>query len=138
MVRFRDGVRGPVGGSSLCERFRRLFDLSENKLGSVAEAQSSDRWLWLHDPDHSYFVRGAYQLLTSQDSVTLDAVTILYGTNSSLLQQVVLEHAGLFYSSFGLLAFGLCGRKEIIEYSEAQQVLLINCWIRSSCFPICG
>ncbi|PNX83583.1 ribonuclease H, partial [Trifolium pratense] len=29
--------------------------------------------MWLHDPDHSYSVRGTYQLLTSQDSVILDA-----------------------------------------------------------------
>ncbi|MCI62163.1 hypothetical protein A2U01_0083420, partial [Trifolium medium] len=38
------------------------------------QAQSSDRWKWQPDPDKCYFVRGAYQLLTSQDSVTLDDV----------------------------------------------------------------
>ncbi|GAU40914.1 hypothetical protein TSUD_297200 [Trifolium subterraneum] len=33
----------------------------------------SDRWLWQPDSGIGYSVRGAYQLLTSQDSVTLDA-----------------------------------------------------------------
>jgi hypothetical protein len=28
-------------------------------------------WRWQPDPDTSYFVRGAYQLLTTQDSFTL-------------------------------------------------------------------
>ncbi|MCI56072.1 heat-shock protein, partial [Trifolium medium] len=37
------------------------------------QAQFSDRWQWQPDPDKGYSVRGAYQLLTSQDSVTLDA-----------------------------------------------------------------
>ncbi|MCI70793.1 O-acyltransferase WSD1, partial [Trifolium medium] len=32
-----------------------------------------DRWQWQPDPDTRYSVRSAYQLLTSQDSVTLDA-----------------------------------------------------------------
>ncbi|MCH83418.1 O-acyltransferase WSD1, partial [Trifolium medium] len=36
-------------------------------------ARSSDRWQWQPNPDKGYSVRGAYQLLTSQDSVTLDA-----------------------------------------------------------------
>ncbi|MCI61632.1 helicase-like protein, partial [Trifolium medium] len=35
--------------------------------------QSSNRWHWQPDPDAGYTVRGAYQLLTSQDSVTLSA-----------------------------------------------------------------
>ncbi|MCI73760.1 receptor-like protein kinase ANXUR2, partial [Trifolium medium] len=43
-----------------------LFNLS-------LQAQSSDRWHWQLDPDIGNSVRGAYQLLTSQDSVTLDA-----------------------------------------------------------------
>jgi hypothetical protein len=29
--------------------------------------------LWQHDPDRDYSVRSAYQLLTSQQPVTLDA-----------------------------------------------------------------
>jgi hypothetical protein len=33
---------------------------------------SSDRWQWQPDHDRGYTVRGAYQLLTSHDSVTLD------------------------------------------------------------------
>ncbi|MCI37386.1 cysteine-rich receptor-like protein kinase, partial [Trifolium medium] len=39
--------------------------------------QSSDKWQWHLDPDRGYPVRGAYQLLTSQESVTLDAVEYL-------------------------------------------------------------
>ncbi|PNX95466.1 cysteine-rich receptor-like protein kinase [Trifolium pratense] len=36
------------------------------------QAQSSDRWQWQPDPDTSYIVRGAYHLLTTLDSITLD------------------------------------------------------------------
>jgi hypothetical protein len=54
------------------------------------------------------------------------------------IQQVDLEHADLFCNSFGLPTFGLCGQKEIIDYLEAQQALLINCWTRSNFFPIGG
>ncbi|CAJ2651349.1 unnamed protein product [Trifolium pratense] len=101
-----------VDGTTLRERFGRLFDLAENKSASVAEmfmrgwgiggeawvwrrqlraweeelvgeCQSllmtfslqdyvSDRWQWQPDPDDGYTVRGAYQLLTAQDTVTLD------------------------------------------------------------------
>ncbi|MCI81606.1 O-acyltransferase WSD1, partial [Trifolium medium] len=32
-----------------------------------------DRWQWWPDPDIGYTVRGAYQLLTAQDTVTLEA-----------------------------------------------------------------
>ncbi|MCH79399.1 cysteine-rich receptor-like protein kinase [Trifolium medium] len=32
----------------------------------------SDRWQWQPNPDDGYTVRGAYQLLTAQDTVTLD------------------------------------------------------------------
>ncbi|MCI65236.1 helicase-like protein, partial [Trifolium medium] len=32
----------------------------------------SDRWQWQPDLDEGYTVRGAYQLLTTQDAVTLD------------------------------------------------------------------
>ncbi|XP_045802267.1 uncharacterized protein LOC123895832 [Trifolium pratense] len=35
----------------------------------------SDRWQWRTDLDDGYTVRGAYQLLTSQDDVTLDAAS---------------------------------------------------------------
>ncbi|MCI57147.1 hypothetical protein A2U01_0078398, partial [Trifolium medium] len=35
------------------------------------QAQCLDRWQWQPDPDTGYSVRGAYQLLTSHDSVTL-------------------------------------------------------------------
>jgi hypothetical protein len=36
------------------------------------QAQSSDRWQWQPDPDKSYIVRGAYQLLISHVSASLD------------------------------------------------------------------
>ncbi|KAK2377697.1 hypothetical protein QL285_078345 [Trifolium repens] len=39
----------------------------------LLQAQCSDTWLWRHDPDHGYSVRGACQLLTMQQHVTLDA-----------------------------------------------------------------
>jgi hypothetical protein len=41
-------------------------------LTSVLQDQVSDRWLWQPDPDMGYTVRGAYELLTSQDPVTMD------------------------------------------------------------------
>ncbi|PNX65088.1 cysteine-rich receptor-like protein kinase, partial [Trifolium pratense] len=34
--------------------------------------QFSDRWEWQSDSDTGFTVRGAYQLLTTLDSVTLD------------------------------------------------------------------
>ncbi|GAU31359.1 hypothetical protein TSUD_19040 [Trifolium subterraneum] len=36
------------------------------------QAQSSDRWQWQPDPVKGYTVRGAYQLLTSQDATIMD------------------------------------------------------------------
>ncbi|KAK2429612.1 hypothetical protein QL285_028036 [Trifolium repens] len=41
-------------------------------LTRVLQDQSSDQWQWQPDPDMGYTVRGAYQLLTSQDPVTMD------------------------------------------------------------------
>jgi hypothetical protein len=38
----------------------------------------SDMWRWQHDPDRGYSIRGAYQLLTSQQHVTLDKVWFIY------------------------------------------------------------
>ncbi|PNX67589.1 70 kDa peptidyl-prolyl isomerase, partial [Trifolium pratense] len=40
-------------------------------------AQSTDRWQWRPDPDTGYTVWGAYQLLTSRDSITIDVVADL-------------------------------------------------------------
>ncbi|GAU31093.1 hypothetical protein TSUD_322300 [Trifolium subterraneum] len=37
------------------------------------QAQSSDSWLWQPDPETRYSVRGAYQLLTSHDSISTTA-----------------------------------------------------------------
>jgi hypothetical protein len=64
--------------------------------------------------------------------------TILYVITSFslLIRQVVLEHVALFCSSFGLPASGPCGRREIIGFFEAQRVLLLRCWTRSSSFPL--
>ncbi|GAU51257.1 hypothetical protein TSUD_98780 [Trifolium subterraneum] len=72
-----------VEGIPLCERFGRLFNLAETKSQTVAEMflrgwgvegedQSSDRWQWWPDPDEGYTVRGAYQILTTQVSATMD------------------------------------------------------------------
>ncbi|PNX67408.1 hypothetical protein L195_g063503, partial [Trifolium pratense] len=36
------------------------------------QAQASDRWQWQPDLDTGFTVRGAYHLLTTLDSVTLD------------------------------------------------------------------
>ncbi|MCI95720.1 O-acyltransferase WSD1, partial [Trifolium medium] len=35
--------------------------------------QHPDRWQWQPDPASGYSVRGAYQILTSQQSIVLDA-----------------------------------------------------------------
>ncbi|GAU48396.1 hypothetical protein TSUD_405410 [Trifolium subterraneum] len=56
----------------------RLYLMSQKVLvasTSVIEkdSQTSDAWQWQPDPVTGYSVRGAYQLLTSQDPVTLDA-----------------------------------------------------------------
>ncbi|MCH92691.1 cysteine-rich receptor-like protein kinase, partial [Trifolium medium] len=79
-----------LGGTPLCVRFRRLFDLAENKSSTVVEmtslgweaggeawASSLDLWQWQPDPIKGYSVQGAYQLLTSQQSVSLDAAADL-------------------------------------------------------------
>ncbi|XP_045831292.1 uncharacterized protein LOC123922638 [Trifolium pratense] len=36
------------------------------------QVQTSDRWQWQLDPDSGYTVRGAYQLLTTMDSIIVD------------------------------------------------------------------
>ncbi|GAU40452.1 hypothetical protein TSUD_374620 [Trifolium subterraneum] len=43
-----------------------------------------------------------------------------------------------YCNSFGLLVFGLYGRKEIIDSSEAQHAVLIICWTRSGLFLLGG
>ncbi|CAJ2644534.1 unnamed protein product [Trifolium pratense] len=104
-----------VDGTSLRDRYGRLFDLAENKSATVAEMfmrgwgaggeawewrrqlraweeemlgecqaflltislqdHVSDRWQWRADLEDGYTVRSAYQLLTTQDAVTLDAAS---------------------------------------------------------------
>ncbi|XP_045797575.1 uncharacterized protein LOC123891718 [Trifolium pratense] len=78
-----------LDGISLRERFGRLFELTMTKSRSVAKMfalgwgqmggrgsgggdQAIDMWQWSLDSDTGYTVGGVYQLLTSQDSVTLD------------------------------------------------------------------
>ncbi|XP_045798930.1 uncharacterized protein LOC123893051 [Trifolium pratense] len=41
-------------------------------LNIFLQAHSTDRWQWRPDPATGYSVRGAYQLLTSHVSVTMD------------------------------------------------------------------
>ncbi|PNX70410.1 cysteine-rich receptor-like protein kinase [Trifolium pratense] len=60
----------------LSERFRRLFELAETKSFTVAEmfyrGWGTDGAAWVWHPDTGFTVCGAYQLLTTLDSVTLD------------------------------------------------------------------
>jgi hypothetical protein len=89
-----------LGGITLCERFRRLFDIAENRSSLVAErsvgaactspccfavgrrvlhhvvlqTHSPNTWSWRPDRDHGYYVCGAYLLLTTQQQVTFGAV----------------------------------------------------------------
>ncbi|GAU37999.1 hypothetical protein TSUD_205390 [Trifolium subterraneum] len=81
------------------------------------QVQFPYRWQWRPDPVAGYSVRGAYQLLTSQDTDTMDVVDNLVCMPSLLIQRVDLERVDLFYNSSGSPAFGLCGRKEIIDCS---------------------
>ncbi|GAU13336.1 hypothetical protein TSUD_42900 [Trifolium subterraneum] len=46
-----------------------------DRRGCVGVAHSLDIWLWRSDVDGGYTVRGAYQLMTAQDVVPLDAAT---------------------------------------------------------------
>ncbi|KAK2361308.1 hypothetical protein QL285_086472 [Trifolium repens] len=69
-----------VGGEAWVWR-RQLWVWEEEMLGEcqslllsiTVQEQSPDVWLWQPDPVTGYTVRGAYQLLTSQDSFTLGA-----------------------------------------------------------------
>ncbi|PNX83355.1 cysteine-rich receptor-like protein kinase [Trifolium pratense] len=101
----------PIGGDS-------------RRLAFWEPAQSSDRWQWQPDPDSGYTVRGAYQFLTTLDSVTLDDIEhLIWHPQGPLISEITLfslptqlvdlEHDGLFYSLFDLLVLGWCGRKEI-------------------------
>ncbi|PNX54725.1 cytochrome p450, partial [Trifolium pratense] len=117
-----------VDGTSLREQFGRLFDLVENKPASVAEMfmqdwgvrwedHVSDRWQWQSDLDDGYTVRGAYQLLTTHDVVSLDVVLptkanlVTRGILSSATHHCVsgcgevesAQHLFLFCSTFGAL-----------------------------------
>jgi hypothetical protein len=56
------------------EMLRECQDLLHDILLQV---QCFDTWQWRPDPKHGYSVRGAYQLLTTHQSVTLDAAADL-------------------------------------------------------------
>ncbi|GAU30310.1 hypothetical protein TSUD_211670 [Trifolium subterraneum] len=119
------------------------------------KVQSLDRWQLQPDPVIGYTVRGAYQLLTAQGSATVaEAETLIWHPQVPLkltlvflvaerpsqlttyfslaVPQVDLGCDDLFCNSSGSFALGLCGRKEIIDCSGAQQIVLISCWTRSS------
>ncbi|GAU40603.1 hypothetical protein TSUD_28090 [Trifolium subterraneum] len=86
-----------LGGTPLCVRFGRLFDLAVHKSNTVAEmwslgwdtrgeawewrrqlwAQSSDTWTWRLGPVSGYSVQGAYQLLISHPIEPLDVASDL-------------------------------------------------------------
>ncbi|GAU51451.1 hypothetical protein TSUD_413480 [Trifolium subterraneum] len=79
IVRIRDGI-----GVTLRERFGRLFDLTEHKSGTVADMCSLgwevgggawvwQRQLWVWEEEMLGECQGAYQLLTSQQQITLGA-----------------------------------------------------------------
>jgi hypothetical protein len=67
-----------AGGEAWVWR-RQLWVWEEEMLGEcqslllpfTMQAHSPDVWRWKPDPDTCYSVRGAYQMLTSQDSFTL-------------------------------------------------------------------
>ncbi|KAK2396184.1 hypothetical protein QL285_057850 [Trifolium repens] len=50
------------------------------------QAQHPDRWQWQPDPDRGYSVCGAYQLLTSQQSIVLDVAEDLIRHNQTPLK----------------------------------------------------
>ncbi|GAU22845.1 hypothetical protein TSUD_282120 [Trifolium subterraneum] len=107
------------------------------------QAQSSDWWQWQPDPDAGFTVRGAYQLLTSQALVSMDAADKLIWhphvplkvsifawrllRDSSHVQREDPGRGAPFCSLFGLYACGLCGLKEITDYFKALQAVPISC-----------
>ncbi|MCH90663.1 hypothetical protein A2U01_0011585 [Trifolium medium] len=56
--------------------------------GLFLQAQYSDMWQWQRDPDRGYSVRSAYQLLTSQQPVTLDEAEDLVLAQTGSLEGV--------------------------------------------------
>ncbi|PNX88554.1 hypothetical protein L195_g044660 [Trifolium pratense] len=106
-----------LGESPLCERFRRLFDLSENKSGTVAEMTSlgwetgggvgvAEAVVGLGGGVVDFSVRDAYQVLTSQDSVILDACYDLVWHKKLFLVLLDVEsahHLFLSCSTYGSL-----------------------------------
>ncbi|GAU50364.1 hypothetical protein TSUD_409370 [Trifolium subterraneum] len=74
-------TKGWDTGGEAWEWRRHLWAWEEEMLGEcqvllhdfTLQAQLSDTWIWRIDPASGYSVRGAYQLLTSHPSDTLDA-----------------------------------------------------------------
>ncbi|GAU38426.1 hypothetical protein TSUD_396060 [Trifolium subterraneum] len=67
------------------------------------QAHSLDRWIWKPDLDRSYTVRGAYQLLTDQGVVPLDAATCLIWHSQVPLKVSILTWRLLRDRMFGSL-----------------------------------
>ncbi|CAJ2678024.1 unnamed protein product [Trifolium pratense] len=76
-------MRGWEAGGEAWEWRRQLRAWEEEMLGECQallltislQDHVSDRWQWRTDLDDGYTVRGVYQLLTTQDAVTLDAAS---------------------------------------------------------------
>ncbi|CAJ2634878.1 unnamed protein product [Trifolium pratense] len=112
----------------------------------------SDRWQWRTDLDDGYTVRGAYQLLTSQDHVTLDAVSGLIWHRQVPLKVSIcawrllrdrlptkanLVTRGILSTEAHLCVFG-CGEVESAQHlflycsSLGSLWSLVSSWIGSS------
>jgi hypothetical protein len=52
------------------------------------------------------------------------------------IHQVVDEGGCISCNSFGSYVFELCGMREIKDYLETQNNLLLRCWTRSNSIPI--
>jgi hypothetical protein len=68
------GVAATVVGVRGEEMLRECHDLLH---GIILQAWCFDTWFWRSDPDRGYSVNDAYQLLTTQQPVTLGAAKYL-------------------------------------------------------------
>ncbi|CAJ2672661.1 unnamed protein product [Trifolium pratense] len=106
--------------------------------------QTSDRWQWSPDPDTGYTVRGAYQILTSQDSVTLhDAENLIWHPQVPLKVSIFawrllrdrlptranLVNRGVLSSSADTCVFG-CG------VAESAHHLFLSCSFAGSLWDL--
>ncbi|CAJ2646720.1 unnamed protein product [Trifolium pratense] len=106
--------------------------------------QTSDRWQWSPDPDTGYTVRGAYQILISQDSVTLhDAENLIWHPQVPLKVSIFawrllrdrlptranLVNRGVLSSSADTCVFG-CG------VAESAHHLFLSCSFAGSLWDL--